>query len=213
MTEKQTSKHPGELTIGDFADAQDPFALYAQWMAEAAKAEPANPDAAALATVDGDGLPNVRMVLLKHADARGFVFYTHVESAKGRELAGRPHAALVLYWKSLDRQIRARGSIARVSEAEADSYFATRPRGAQVGAWASLQSRPLQSRKALEDATAVIEKQYAGKTVPRPRHWSGFRLVPLAIEFWMERPFRLHDRVLFTRADAGVPWKSGRLYP
>jgi pyridoxamine 5'-phosphate oxidase len=213
MTDKQAMKHPRALTIGEFSDVKEPFTLVAEWLAEAIKAEPANPDAAALATVDAGGLPNVRMVLLKDANEQGFVFYTNVESAKGRELAARPQAALVLYWKSLDRQIRARGPVERVSEAEADRYFAIRPRGAQVGAWASRQSRPLESRKHLEEATAAVAKKYAGKPVPRPPGWSGFRLVPLSIEFWVERPFRLHDRMLFTRAAPGAAWKRERLYP
>ena len=141
MRDEQVIKHPGALTIGDFTQASDPIALFGQWMAEATAAEPIA-DAASLATVDADGLPNARMVLIKAADDRGFVFYTHVDSVKGRELASRPEAALVVYWKSLGRQIRARGKIERVSEAEADAYFASRPRGAQIGAWASRQSRP-----------------------------------------------------------------------
>jgi pyridoxamine 5'-phosphate oxidase len=206
-------KHPGALTIGDFTEASDPFALFGQWLGEAAQAEPANPDAAALATVDADGLPNVRMVLVKGADERGFVFYTHADSAKGRELAARPQAALALYWKTLNRQIRARGTIERVTEAEADAYFATRPRGAQVGAWASRQSEPLERREQLAQAVAAIEKKYEGKPVPRPPYWTGFRLVPAEIEFWQEGKFRLHDRVLFARARGSAAWTKKRLYP
>jgi pyridoxamine 5'-phosphate oxidase len=210
MTDEQVIKHPRSLTIGDFTEAPDPTALFGRWMAEAMAAEPIA-DAASLATVDAVGRPNARMVLIKAADDRGFAFYTHVDSVKGRELDGRPEAALVLYWKSLGRQVRARGPIERVSEAEADAYFASRPRGAQIGAWASRQSQPLPSREKLEEATAEVERKYDGKPVPRPPGWSGYRLRPREIEFWMDRPFRLHDRVLFTRD--GQAWKRERLYP
>ena len=209
---KQASEHPGGLTFGDLAEAADPFALIGQWMAEAAQAEP-NADAAALASVDSSGLPNARMVLVKEIGPKGLAFYTNTESAKGRELDAGLKAALVFYWKSLDRQVRVRGAIERVSEEEADAYFASRPRGAQIGAWASAQSRPLASRKQLEDAVAATEKKYEKQPVPRPPHWTGYRLIPLIIEFWAERPFRLHDRVLFERASAGAAWRKSRLYP
>jgi pyridoxamine 5'-phosphate oxidase len=166
----------------------------------------------ALATVDASGLPNVRMVLLKEWGPRGFAFYTNRESAKGQELDIQGKGALVLYWKSLQRQVRVRGPIASVSPEESDAYFASRPRGAQVGAWASLQSRPLASRSELEVAVARIEKKYSA-AVPRPPHWIGYRLAPLSVEFWAERPYRLHERILFTRATLEAPWTRTRLYP
>lgn len=206
-------EHPGRLTIGDFGEVTEPFALFDAWMSEAKASEPRDADAAALATVDSEGLPNARMVLVKEVDPRGFVFYTNQESAKGRELETRPKAALVLMWKSLGRQVRARGPVERVSDAEADAYFASRPRGAQIGAWASQQSRPLASRAELETAVARFEKKYGKDPVPRPPYWVGYRLVPLVIEFWAERPFRLHDRIAFSRARPGEPWTRTRLQP
>ena len=199
------------LKTGDFTEAGEPWALFSAWMAEATSSEINDPTAMALATVDADGLPNVRMVLLKGADEDGFVFYTNVESAKGVELATNPRAALVFHWKSLRRQVRARGTVTRVSDAEADAYFATRPRDSRIGAWASQQSRPLESRFAFEKAIAVYAAKYAVGEVPRPPYWTGFRLRPLSIEFWHDRPFRLHDRVLFTRSGEG--WTRTRLYP
>lgn len=195
---------------GDLAPA-DPIALFSEWFAAASAAEPTDPDAMALATVGADGAPDVRMVLLKGADARGFVFYTNMESSKGRQLAANPNAALAFYWKSLGRQVRLRGRIEPVSDAEADSYFASRARDSQIGAWGSQQSRPLESEDALERAVAAQAAKYSGADVPRPPHWSGYRLVPAAIEFWEQRPFRLHRRRLFTRDGAG--WKETRLYP
>jgi pyridoxamine 5'-phosphate oxidase len=212
MASKQGMEHPTGLTFGDLLETDDPFGLFGRWMQEAFKSEPRDAEAAALATVDSTGLPDVRMVLVKKFDERGFVFFTNSESTKGSELAGNPKAALVLYWKSLNRQVRVRGTVERVSEQESDDYFASRPRGAQVGAWASRQSRPLESRTALEAAVARYENKYAEK-VPRPPHWVGYRVVPLAIEFWADRPFRLHDRIVFTRAAAGKSWARARLYP
>jgi pyridoxamine 5'-phosphate oxidase len=199
------------LKTGDFTEAGEPWALFSAWMAEATSSEPNDPTAMALATVDADGLPNVRMVLLKGADENGFVFFTNVESAKGIELAANPKAALVFHWKSLRRQVRARGAVTPVSEAEADAYFATRPRDSRIGAWASQQSRPLESRFAFEKAIAVYAAKYALGEVPRPPYWSGFRIRPVSIEFWHDRPFRLHDRVVFTRTAGG--WTRTRLYP
>ncbi|MFL5110779.1 MAG: pyridoxamine 5'-phosphate oxidase [Microvirga sp.] len=196
---------------GDFVDAAEPWAIFRAWMAEAEAAEPNDPTAMSLATVDQDGLPDVRMVLLKGADERGFVFYTNTESNKGRELAANPKAALVFHWKSLRRQIRARGPVTPVSEAEADAYFASRPRDSRIGAWASQQSRPLESRFALEKAVARYAAKHAVGEVPRPPYWTGYRIAPVAMEFWADRPFRLHDRVLFTRQGAG--WAKARLYP
>jgi pyridoxamine 5'-phosphate oxidase len=199
------------LTSGDFADAEEPFRLFRSWLAEAEASEPNDPNAMALATVDADGVPDVRMVLLKGADEAGFVFYTNTESAKGEELAANPKAALVFHWKSLRRQVRVRGPVARVSGAEADAYFRSRPRDSRIGAWASRQSRPLESRFALEKAVASYAAKYAIGEVPRPPHWTGFRIAPLQMEFWQDRPFRLHDRIRFTRTNSG--WDKTRLYP
>ncbi len=197
----------------DFSTAEDPFALFQDWFAEARAKEPEDPEAMALATVDETGMPNVRMVLLKGADARGFVFYTNLTSAKGRELQANPKAALCFYWKSLHKQVRIRGPVHPVSDAEADAYFASRPRGSRIGAWASKQSAPLESRFALEKRVAAFGAKYAVGPVPRPPFWSGFRLVPLEMEFWRAGAFRLHDRVVFRRDEAGAPWIKTRLYP
>ncbi len=165
----------------------------------------------ALATVDADGLPDVRMVLLKGFDERGFTFYTHVDSAKGREMTATPKAAFVLHWKSLRRQIRVRGAVEPVSDAEADAYFASRPKQAQIGAWASKQSKPLESRFAFEQEIAKYAARHVLGTVPRPPGWSGFRVIPQEMEFWHDRPFRLHDRIVFKRDGEG--WSKTRLYP
>ncbi len=195
------------------AAADEPFRLFAVWFVEAKGAEPINPNAMALATVDADGTPNARMVLLKGFDERGFVFYTNLGSVKGHELAGAPKAALTFYWKSLQRQVRVRGRVEPVSGEEADAYFATRSRMAQIGAWASKQSVALESRLAFEKAVARYTAKFAVGAVPRPPHWSGYRVVPQEIEFWQERPFRLHDRITFRRTDPDARWSKTRLYP
>jgi pyridoxamine 5'-phosphate oxidase len=213
MSDTAPIEHPTWLTGGDFTQADEPVRLFAAWFAEAKRAEPINPDAMALATVDASGQPNARMVLLKGFDARGFVFYTNVDSAKGHELAAAPKAALTFYWKTLQRQVRARGTVAPVSKEEADAYFATRSRMAQIGAWASKQSSALESRMAFEKAIALSTAKFAIGTVPRPPFWSGYRVMPTEIEFWHERPFRLHDRIMFTRAELNAPWTKTRLYP
>ena len=197
----------------DFTETSEPLALFAEWLADAEKNEPNDPTAMALATVDSAGLPNVRMVLLKDFDERGFVFYTNVESAKGMELTGSPKAALCFHWKSLRRQVRVRGPVEPVSDAESDAYFQSRPRDSRIGAWASKQSRPLESRFALEKAVAVFAARHAIGEIPRPPYWSGFRVRPLSIEFWQDRPFRLHDRVKFERPDLNARWAQTRLYP
>lgn len=190
----------------------DPFAHFNTWFAEAQAAEPNDPNGMALASVDGDGLPNLRMVLMKAFGPDGLVFYTNFESAKGRELLAQPKAAALFHWKSLRRQVRLRGPVSVVCEAEADAYFASRPRDSRIGAWASAQSRPLQGRFELEAAVAKFAARYAIGDVPRPPHWSGFRLMPIAVEFWADRPFRLHDRLVYSRNDDGG-WRTERLYP
>lgn len=200
------------LTNDDFTESAEPFRLFAEWLDDATRGEPNDPNGVALATVDPDGLPNVRMVLLKGFDDRGFVFYTNFESAKGREILASRKAAMCFHWKSLRRQVRVRGPVEIVTDAEADDYYATRPRGSRIGAWASKQSRPLESRFALEKAVAEYTAKYAIGSIPRPDHWSGFRIVPSQIEFWHDRPFRLHDRVVFTRGEGGG-WEKARLYP
>ncbi len=195
----------------DFTATADPNSLFAEWLREAEASEPNDPNAMALATVDGEGMPNVRMVLLKAHDADGFVFYTNFESAKGRELAAHPKAALLFHWKGLKRQVRVRGPVSVVSDAEADAYFASRARTSRLGAWASQQSRPLESRFALEKAVAVYAAKYPVGKVPRPPYWSGYRLKPVEWEFWKDMPFRLHNRIQYRQTDKG--WETHRLYP
>jgi pyridoxamine 5'-phosphate oxidase len=218
MPDTMPIEHDSWLRSGDFTDAEAPLRLFAAWFEDAKKGEPADPEAMALATVDADGLPNVRMVLLKGFDERGFMFYSNEGSQKGHELAASPKAALAFHWKSLRRQVRLRGAIAPASEAEADAYFASRPRSSQIGAWASKQSSPLESRLAFEKAIALYAAKFALGAVPRPPFWVGYRLVPVVMEFWQDRPFRLHDRIEFRRAAPGAArgtdsWIKTRLYP
>src|SRR5437667_986108 len=213
MTDTTSIKTPTPLTSGDFTAADEPFALFAEWFAEAVKSEPNDPTAMALATVDADGLPDVRMVLMKGYDADGFVFYSHVASPKGRELAANPKAGLLFHWKSLRRQVRIRGTVTPVTDAEADAYFATRPKQAQIGAWASKQSQPLESRFAFEQAIALIAAKYVIGEVPRPQGRSGRRIQPQRFEFWHDRPFRRHDRIQCRRDPPDGAWSKVRLYP
>lgn len=189
----------------------DPIGLFREWFAEAQKSEPNDPNAMTLASATPAGRPSARMVLLKDADERGFTFFTNYESRKGQELLANPQGALLFHWKSLRRQVRAVGRIETVSDAEADAYFASRARGSQIGAWASDQSRPLESRFVLEKKVAQFAAKFGLSKVPRPPHWSGFRLVPDEIEFWKDGTFRLHDRLMFYRAGSG--WRTDQLYP
>jgi pyridoxamine 5'-phosphate oxidase len=199
--------------MADFTEATDPFALFQLWLEEAAGAEINDPEAMTLATVDAAGLPDARMILCKGADARGLVFYSNIDSAKGRELKAHPHAAALFHWKSLRRQARFRGAVSEVTAAESDAYFASRPRGSQIGAWASAQSRPLSSRTDLEAAVHAYQRRFERAEVPRPEYWRGYRLAPVEIEFWRDRPSRLHDRVMFTRTTQDSIWEKWLLYP
>ena len=191
----------------------DPIALFAEWLEKAGRSEMADANAMTVATVDADGLPDARTVLLKGVDERGFVFYTNLRSAKGAELAANPKAALLFHWKSLKRQVRVRGPVSPVSEAEADAYFATRARASQIGAWASEQSRPLPDPLALEKAIARYGGKFGVGAVPRPPHWSGLRVEPLAMEFWRAGRFRLHERLVFLRESPQGAWRSLKLQP
>jgi len=211
MTDTTSIKHPTPLTSGDFTAAEEPFALFAEWFAEAVKAEPNDPNAMSLATVDADGSPDARMVLLKGVDAAGFRFHTNYSSAKGEQLAADARAALVVYWRELDRQVRVRGSVERLPAAESDAYFATRPRESQVAAWASPQSRPLRDRAELDGLLAEAARRFEGAPVPRSEGWGGYLLRPEAIEFWQGQVGRLHDRFRYARAASG--WRVERLAP
>jgi pyridoxamine 5'-phosphate oxidase len=192
----------------------DPFDGFSVWLAEATQSEPNDPNAMAVASVGPDGMPSLRMVLLKGWDRDGFVFYTNYESRKGTQLLAHRQAALLFHWKSLRRQVRIEGLVEPTTAAEADDYFATRPRGSQIGAWASAQSRPLESRFALEKQVALYTARHAIGTVPRPPYWSGFRIRPLLMEFWRDMPFRLHDRTVFRRdTPDGRTWQTEKLYP
>ncbi len=206
------AKSEQEVAAQVFA-ATDPIALFEAWLAEAGKTEPNDANAMSLATVDEDGLPNVRVVLLKSVEEAGFVFYGNLRSAKGQELLASGKAALGFYWKSLHRQVRVRGAVEQVADAQADEYFATRPRGSQLGAWASNQSHAVESHDKLVDDVGALDQKYAGGDVPRPPHWSGFRLMPSLIEFWINREFRLHDRRVFSRPTPQDEWLTERLYP
>lgn len=200
------------LTFGDQKSSADPYSLFAEWLEDASARELNDPNAMALATVDPSGMPDVRMVLLKGFDMHGFTFYTNLGSSKGRQLAATPKAALCFHWKSLRRQVRVRGPVMPVSPAEADAYFASRPRGSRIGAWASRQSEPVESRAVLEKVVADWTERYGEGDIPRPPHWSGFRIQPERIEFWKDGAFRIHDRLVFDRlGEAG--WTTATLFP
>ena len=208
-----TMEMGGPLDDGGITAASDPFELFQSWIKEAEASEPNDANAMALATADAQGVPNVRMVLLKGVDARGFVFYSNAESIKGGELAANARAALNFHWKSLRKVVRVQGTVAPVSDAEADAYFATRPKDSQIGAWASPQSRPMEGRFVFEKRIAEYALKYGIGKVPRPPYWKGWRVTPLRIEFWRDRPFRLHDRLVYARASAADAWKTERLFP
>ena len=208
-----TMEMGGPLDDGGITSRDDPFILFKNWMTEAEASEPNDPNAMALATADADGIPNVRMVLLKGVDAKGFVFYSNAGSIKGGELAQNSHAAINFHWKSLRKAVRVQGTVAQVSDAEADAYFANRPKDSQIGAWASPQSRPMEGRFVFEKALAEYGVKYALSKVPRPPYWTGWRITPLRIEFWRDRPFRLHDRLVYVRDRAEGAWRTERLFP
>lgn len=199
--------------LSDFTEASDPTTLFQSWLDEASRSEINDPEAMTLATVDADGLPNARMVLCKGADAQGLVFYTNAESAKGAELSGHPKAAALFHWKSLRRQARFRGAVAEIAPEESDAYYTSRPRLSRIGAWASQQSRPLESRAALEAAVRHHEERFGSGEIPRPSYWRGYRLTPTEIEFWRDGEARLHDRIRFTRSAPASPWLKQRLFP
>jgi pyridoxamine 5'-phosphate oxidase len=207
------SSVPPDAGNAEVSPDQNPYAVFADWLAQAKKTEPNDPNAMALATADSSGMPDVRMVLLKDVDPEGFVFYTNLESAKGLQLSANPQAALCFHWKSLRRQVRVRGTIVPVSTQEADAYFASRARDSRIGAWASAQSRPLEDRFALEKSVASYALKFSVGEVPRPDFWSGFRLIPNRIEFWRDKPFRLHDRLVFERPSVTQNWSTSKLYP
>ncbi|MEN3793582.1 pyridoxamine 5'-phosphate oxidase [Fulvimarina sp. MAC3] len=212
MAEKNVERL-GDVRLGGEPVDDDPFALFAKWLAAAEASEVNDANALSLATVFPDGQPDVRIVLLKDFDERGFVFYTNFESAKGQQILGSLRAAMAFHWKSQRRQVRVRGTVEVVSDEEADAYYHSRPRGSRIGAWASRQSRPLESREALEARVMELQEQYGEGDIPRPPHWSGFRLVPVAIEFWQDGEYRLHDRALYERANPDAPWVITRLSP